>query len=196
MAEHSGSDPEKISYTEITRPVANPGRSESGLTDSGKLETPHVEPAKKKSRFRRDFMFWSFLIAYSICCIALTVILAKVINGFNAADKTTPRFINGKLQLRVSDITTLISAGLVVIKLLVSSWTLVTVWRCAYELAHSSEGALSTEELSFLTKHKLPPWLIHPSRLPKAARGWIVSAILLLIFPQAFIAPLLSGAVD
>ncbi|MCJ1325651.1 hypothetical protein MMC10_002314 [Thelotrema lepadinum] len=47
-----------------------------------------------------------------------------------------------------------------------------------------------------MTRHRLPPWLKHPFGLPKGSRSWVISAILLLMLPQNFIAPLLSGAVD
>lgn len=181
-------DPEKTSPTETTEPTQT--------TDLGQSEQTPADPLKKKSRSARAFKFWSLLLAYTICCITLSVILAFVINGFNAADSSTPRYIDGKLQLRVADITTLISAGLVVIKLLVTSWTAVAVWRCAYELTHSTKVALSRKQLSFMTRYKLPPSVRYPFELPKGSRSWIVSAILLLVLPQQFIAPLLSGAVN
>jgi hypothetical protein len=187
MAEHHHNDPERISHTKAT---------DLGHADPGEQEHTPAKPVKDKSPFMRGFMFWSFLILYSICCIALSVILVKVINGFNAAESTSPRYINGKLQLRVADITTLISAGLVVIKLLVTFWTLVAVWRCAYSLTHNLNVKLSKEQLSFMTRHKLPPWLNYPFGLPKGSGSWVISAILLLTFPQTFIAPLLSGAVN
>jgi hypothetical protein len=90
MAKHHHHDPEKISHTETT----HPGHADPGHTDPGQQEHTRAKPVKKKSPFMRGFNFWSFLIAYTICCIALSVILAKVINGFNAAESTTPRYIN------------------------------------------------------------------------------------------------------
>ncbi|KAE8448849.1 hypothetical protein EG329_008851 [Mollisiaceae sp. DMI_Dod_QoI] len=187
MAELPHTDPEKSSHAKTT---------DLGSADPGEQEHTLAKAAKKKSLFTRGFIFWSFLILYSICCIAISIILVKVIDGFNAAVSTTPRYINGKLQLRVADITTLISAGLVVIKLFVTSWTLVAVWRCAYSLTHGLNVQLSKEQLSFMTKHKLPPWLNYPFELPRRSGSWVISAILLLMFPQTFIAPLLSGAVN
>ncbi|MCJ1325652.1 hypothetical protein MMC10_002315 [Thelotrema lepadinum] len=123
MSEHTHEDPEKI-HSATTTGLLHP---DSEHTDLGKQEYTPTKRAKKRPRFGREFKFWSFLIAYSICCIALSVILATVINNFNAVESTTPRYVDGKLQLRVADITTLISAGLVVIKLLVTSWTFVAV---------------------------------------------------------------------
>jgi len=180
MAEYR--DPEKAPPFATTAPV----RGEQTLTYA----------SKSKTGSSHGFTFWAFLMAYTVCCIALAVILALVINGFNAADRSTPRYINGKLQLRVSDITTLISAGLVVIKLLVTSWTAGAVWRCAVELTHSTRVSLSPKQLSFMTRYKLPPWTRYPFELPKGSRSLVVTAILILVLPQQFIAPLLSGAVN
>ena len=187
MSKHNYENPEKI-YSATT-----PGQSHIDLGNQG-----HIFPqsVKKPSRYWREFKLWSFLVAYTICCIALSVILATVINKFNAIESTAPRYTNGKLQLRVADITTLISAGLVVIKLLVTSSTFFAVWRCAYDLTHNTDAGLSKEQLSFMTRHRLPPWLKRPFGLPKGFRSWVISAILLLMLPHTFIAPLLSGAVD
>lgn len=104
--------------------ISHPDTIDPGHTDPGQEDAP-TKPTKTRSQFMRGLSFWSFLIVYTICCIALSVILVKVINGFNAAESTTPRYINGKLQLRVADITTLISAGLVVIK-----YVLISILNC------------------------------------------------------------------
>ncbi|KAH8902621.1 hypothetical protein BR93DRAFT_987794 [Coniochaeta sp. PMI_546] len=98
-------------------------------------ETPPNRSTTKSPS--QEAQFWSILLLYTIYCIALSVILTVVIDGFSAGDSSTPRYIDGKLQLRVSDITTLVSAGLVVIKLLLTFWTGVAVWGCAYELTHT-----------------------------------------------------------
>ena len=192
MSEHNHENSEKM-YSSATTGLSHP---DLGHTDLGKQKHTPAKRLKRKLRLGREFKLWSFLIAYTICCIALSVILATVVNKFNAVESTTPRYVNGKLQLRVADITTLISAGLVVIKLLVTSWTFVAVWRCAYDLTHNTDAGLSKEQLSFMTKHRLPPWLKHPFGLPTGLRSWVISTILLLMLLQNFIAPLLSGAVD
>ncbi|KAL2060479.1 hypothetical protein VTL71DRAFT_9510 [Oculimacula yallundae] len=157
-------------------------------------ETPPNRSTTKSPS--QEAQFWSILVLYTICCIALSVILAVVIDGFNAGDSSTPRYIHGKLQLRVSDITTLVSAGLVVIKLLLTFWTGVAVWRCAFELTHTRRFELTLKRLSFMARYKLPPSLRWPFELPKGHQSWIASIILLFVLPSQLIAPLLSGAVN
>lgn len=117
-------------------------------------------------------------------------------NGYNAIDTTTPRYSDGTLHLRVSDITTLVSAGLVVTKFFTTSWAAVAIWKCAYILTHNNTAELSAPQLSFMTKYKLPPCARYPFQLPRGTRSWIVLTILLTIFPQQFIAPLLAGAIN
>ena len=165
-------------------------------TDLGQDERPPTGPSHKKSRLTRAFRFWPLLIAYTVCCIALSLVLTLVIDGFNAVDTSTARYIDGKLQLRVSDITTLISAALVIIKFFATSWAAVAVWRCAYELTHTTDVELSRQQLSFMMKYRLPPWAMYPFQQPNGFRSWTVAAILLCVLPQPFIAPLLSGAVN
>jgi hypothetical protein len=118
-----------------------------------------------------------------ICCTALSSILALVINGYIAIDTSTPRYIDGKLQLQIADITTLISAGLVIIRFFVTSWTALAVWRCAYVLTHNTEFGLSRAQLSFMTKYKLPPWAKYLFEQPKGLRSWAIAAILLFSLP-------------
>ena len=178
----SSSNPEKATFTQAT--------------DLGHDMQMSASPSQKRARSARALRSWPFLLLYTACCIALSLILALVIDGYNAVDTSTPRYINGKLQLRVSDITTLISVGLVIIKFLVTTWTAVAVWRCAFELTHNTEAGIGREQLSFMTKYKLPPWARYPVQQPKGLRSWSVLAILLSILPQPFIAPLLSGAVN
>lgn len=165
-------------------------------TDLGQDERPPTGPSHRKSRLTRAFRFWPLLIAYTVCCIALSLVLTLVIDGFNAADTSTARYIDGELQLRVSDITTLVSAALVIIKFFATSWAAVAVWRCAYELTHTTDVELSRQQLSFMMKYRLPPWAMYPFQQPNGFRSWTVAAILLCVLPQPFIAPLLSGAVN
>jgi hypothetical protein len=149
-----------------------------------------------KPRSSRAFRAWPLLLAHALCCIALSLVLTLVINGYNAIDTSTPRYIDGKYNLRVADITTIISAALVVIKLVMTAWIAIAVWRCAYALTHDTKHGLSREQLLFMTKYKTLPWARWPFAIPKGPRSWAIAIILVFIFPQTLIPPLLSGAVD
>jgi hypothetical protein len=132
----------------------------------------------------------------------LTVALA--VNGYNAIDTSTPRYFDGKLHLRVSDVTTLVSAGLVVNRFFTTAWTAVAIWKFTVILKHNTisrrsrplSRPLSPPRLLFMQKYKLPPWVRYPFRLPRGFWSWIILLILLCILPQQFIAPLISGAVN
>jgi hypothetical protein len=149
-----------------------------------------MPPPKSQSRA------WFLLCAHTICCIALSLVLLFVINGYEAIDTSTPRYSDGKLLLRVSDITTLVSVALVIIKFFVSCWAAFAVWKCAFVLTYSVKPVIDIRRLSFMTRYKLPPWIRHRFELPKGHQSWIMAAALPFIFLQSFISPILSGAVD
>ncbi|RAO68010.1 uncharacterized protein BHQ10_004022 [Talaromyces amestolkiae] len=151
---------------------------------------------RKRSTLTWALQGWLLLLAHTICSIALSLSIALAINNYDAIDTTTPRYSDGTLHLRVSDITTLVSAGLVITKFFTTSWAAIAIWKCAYLLTHNGNPKLSTSQLSFMTKYKLPPCFRYPFPLPRGIRSWVVLAILLSIFPQPFIAPLLAGAIN
>jgi hypothetical protein len=142
------------------------------------------------------FKGWFLLLAHTICSIALSLAIALAINGYDAVDTSTPRYFDGKLHLRVSDVTTLVSVGLVVNRFFTTSWTAVAIWKCTYILMHNITSGLSRPQLSFMKKYRLPPWARYPFRLPRGIWSWIILSVLLCILPQQFIAPLISGAVN
>ena len=153
-------------------------------------------PSKNKPRVTRAFKAWTLLCAHTVGCIALSMALAFGVNGYNAIGTSTPRYSGDKLRLRVSDITTLVSAALVIIKLFLSTWSAIALWRCAYILTHNGKASLDGPRVSFMISYKLPPWIKYPFQKPKGGRSWAIAVVLLCILPQAFMAPLLSGAVN
>ncbi|KAH8663232.1 hypothetical protein BGZ61DRAFT_367769 [Ilyonectria robusta] len=167
-------------------------------TELDQNEQTHTDssPTPTKSRPRRLFKYWPLLLAHTAGCIGLALALVFAVNHYNAIDTSTPRYNGGKLRLRVSDVTTLVSAGLVVIKFFTAAWGAIAVWRCAYELTQNPGAALSPKQLSFMTRYKLPPWTRYPFSRPKGFRSWAIALVLLFAVPQQFIAPLLSGAVN
>ncbi|KAK6523107.1 hypothetical protein TWF694_006005 [Orbilia ellipsospora] len=161
-----------------------------------------------------------YLIAHPILCIALAFAVAFGIDGYEAIDGSVSRYADGKLRFHVNDITTFVSAGLVVVKLLVSSWSAIALWECVYILrkefndtatttndAKASDGpysekvgdnkAIDTDgRLQFMISRRLPPWFKYPFKVPRGGQSWVILVVLLFILPQAFLAPLLSGSID
>lgn len=145
-------------------------------------------PSKRKD--------WTLLCAHAVGCIALSTALVFGVNGYNAIGTSTPRYSGGKLLFRVSDITTLVSSALVIIKFFLTTWSAIALWRCAYILTHNPRASLNDPQVSFMISYKLPPWIKWPFQTPKGGRSWAIVVVLLCMLPQSFIAPLLSGAVD
>ncbi|KAH8587225.1 hypothetical protein B0O99DRAFT_527129 [Bisporella sp. PMI_857] len=154
----------------------------------------HDLKSKIKIAWSRARRAWLFPVLHIVFCLILSLVLALVINGYQAINTTTPRYYNGVYVLRVSDVTTLVSLGLVFIKITVTSWTILTLWRCADIL--KTKPGLALPRFAFMMRWKAPPWIMWPPKIPEGQKSWVVAVVLLLILPQPFIAPLLSGAVD
>ncbi|EFX01588.1 stress response protein [Grosmannia clavigera kw1407] len=160
------------------------------------VERPDKEGNKPALRPTSSSTSKIFLACHTAGCISLAIALVFAVDGYNASDSSTPRSASGKFRFRVSDVTTLISAGLVIVKFFTTAWAAIAVWMCAYEVVHRTDPHLKSKQLSFMTRYKLPPWLRPPCKLPKGLRNWVVVFVLLSVFPQPFTSPLLSGAVD
>jgi hypothetical protein len=158
-------------------------------------ETMHDGQSRHPTRPKKALKSTPLLLMHTAGCIALALVLVYAVDGYNAGDDTAPRYVDGSLLLRSSDVITLISAGLVIIKFFTTSWAAVALWRCAWELTHS-KTMLTPEQVSFMTRYKLPPWMRSPFGRPRGRRSWAIVIILLCSIPQPFIAPLLSGAVN
>lgn len=76
------------------------------------------------STLRPKVNAWSILLVHLGVCVAIALSIALAVHGYEALDDksaTHASYAGGKLILRVGDVTTLISAALVVVKLLVGS---------------------------------------------------------------------------
>jgi len=89
--------------------------------------------------------------------------------------------------LRVSDITTLLSAATKVVDMVGSMWTGILAWRCVFILLEA--GQLNIKQVERIVGGR-------PPRAWPHGLEWPVSVALLFVLPQAFIEPLFSGAVD
>jgi len=133
---------------------------------------------------------WWILVAHVFFCIAIALCMNLLLDGYKALDNAAgePWEIGTKrYRLRVSEVTTILSAALVVVRICVSSWTAVTVWRCAFILME--EGHINLPQLNNMIDFRIP------FSKPKSGKEWVVVSVILLLFPQPFIGPLVTGAV-
>ncbi|RHZ48212.1 hypothetical protein CDV55_101168 [Aspergillus turcosus] len=126
----------------------------------------------------------------------LALVLALAVNGYQAINTTSPHYESGHLRLRVSDVTTLVSMALVIIKFFLGVWSTIVVWRCAYVLRDRAGFDPQSQRISFMKKHKLPPTAMWPVQWPRGFPSWMVAVSLVLMAVQPYISPLLSGAVN
>ncbi|KUL81975.1 hypothetical protein ZTR_10719 [Talaromyces verruculosus] len=175
---------------------AEPGKPPPTATEEVKQDAISAQNHSPRAvRPKKAIQATPLLVLHTVGSIALALVLVYAVDGYNAGDDTTPHYVDGKLLLRSSDITTLISAALVLIKFFTTAWAAVATWRGAWELTHSNTG-LSPEQVSFMTRYKLLPWMRPPFGRPRDRRSWAMAVVLLCSIPQPFVAPLLSGAVN
>lgn len=150
-----------------------------------------TERANEKPLWR-IIQIWSPLLVHLCLCLVLCVVMVFSVDGYLAlATDDQPRLQpDGRFVLYVSDITTLISAALLLIDFTVSAWTGVTLWRCAYIL-------FENKGLDLVTFSRMMTWGLPPTKKKhNGGVGWAVVIVLLCIFPPQFIGPLLSGSVN
>ena len=133
---------------------------------------------------------WWALIAHLLMCLAIALCMTLLLDKYKALDNATGKpweLGTSRFRLRVSEVTTIISAALVVVRTLVSSWTTVTLWRCALILMESTED-ITLSQLTRMMDFRAPFW-------PATRVGWVVVIVVLLLLPQALVSPLVTGAV-
>ncbi|OAP58632.1 hypothetical protein AYL99_07722 [Fonsecaea erecta] len=184
-----------------------PSIDDNKPTSQQTVNTNGVSDPNSKSRLPPKVKAWTILLSHLAVCTALALSIALAINGYEALDDDSAShatYVDGKLILRVADVTTIISAVLVVVKLLVGAWSTLTVWACGHYLlstaAPSPDPKTTTpskaKEVSWMVRWKLPPWLHPRSGMPKNPRQWVISVALLITAVQTFIAPIITGAVN
>ncbi|KAI5786999.1 hypothetical protein DFH27DRAFT_225242 [Peziza echinospora] len=152
------------------------------------------EPRPNEKRWKYMIQVMWPLAGHFTISIALSVCMILLLDGYMALDGAVNiRMSISTYRLRASDISTIISVVLVLVKLTVGSWAAVSLWRCVYILMEQQDG-LKLSEIGSIMSWPHQHW-------PKAGRlkgstGWSVTITLMLIFPQAYIAPIITGAVD
>ena len=201
--------------------MAAAGGKNDANTESKTLEhspgppvTESLLPQPKSKRPARWFSAWGMLSLHAGVCLAIALAIALAVNGYEALDDqaaTHAKYIDGRLILRVSDVTTLVSAALVIVKLFVSWWTTLAVHACANhffpetlsptpcgdgDVNQDTAQKATTGDIDFMRQWKLPPWLKPPFALPRRPGQWTMTFALVAGAGQVLIAPVLSGATN
>ncbi|KAK0716371.1 hypothetical protein B0H67DRAFT_441906, partial [Lasiosphaeris hirsuta] len=142
---------------------------------------------------------WAMLLVHGAMCIALALTMSLALDGYQAGSETDPHYFEGRLLLRVHDVTTLISVALVMIKSVVGSWSTAILWASGRYMLFRSAHPESPTAVSFMLRRKLPPWLRlsgGKSQMPKDVFGWASSLAILSALVQTSTGPLLTGSVE
>lgn len=122
---------------------------------------------------------------HAFVVITLGAVMVYYVDGLKVNSKD--RYSDQKTYLRASDITTVITGALVIVRIASTSWSALASWRCVYVLLENN--GLDLEQLDWMVSWRLP-------RTKTGKYSWLVILTLCLIWPSQFAAPLLSGAVD
>ncbi|KAI5804637.1 hypothetical protein DFH27DRAFT_552937 [Peziza echinospora] len=171
-----------------------PSPTDRSKNDGADVKVTAVDASRlEKLRWHNHVWFglqiWWALVFHFVLCFAIALTMIYALDDYMALTASTPRPPRKHFRFRAEDITTIISAGLVLVRVAVESWAAVTVWRCAFALLEMR--AIDT----IPALNDLMSWPRLPRRRPKKLVGWAVGITLLFIFPQTYLSPLLSGAV-
>lgn len=130
-----------------------PASTKKPTVNHEKLEDPQEDADAARTKYIRQwlpqFNAWGVLLSHGAASLAVALSIALALNGYEALDDedaTRATYVNGRLMLRVADVTTLLSTAMVIVKLLVSWWTTTIVWACAHHLASTGKLAPGPED--------------------------------------------------
>lgn len=148
------------------------------------------EPRAGETHSTRRFKSVLLPLLHLACCFVISFTIAFKLDGYLAVPAESARHVDGGgYKLKVSDITTLVSTAMTVVKLLVGAWVGTIMWNCAFILLERRPGGLTLPQLNRMMTFYVPP-------IPRSSIEGFVLLLLLLVIPQQLIAPLITGAVD
>ena len=146
-----------------------------------------MDPRIRKKESPWEQAFWAnyILVLHAIAAVAISIFMMRVIDGitvgFNAGE---PWF--RRTHLQADDITTAVSAAMVVIRITTGAWTAQSAWRCAFIL-------LETQGITLRQFNRMISWPVYFLRGSTDAA--IATLILLLLVPANLVAPVITGSV-
>ncbi|KAF5984402.1 hypothetical protein FCOIX_2660 [Fusarium coicis] len=151
--------------------------------------TLHQSPTIRTSEFSKRKLFvsiWLPLFGHLALSIAITLLVALGVNGYHALAYSEQKRtqVNGSYVFRVSDITTLLSAGTKIMDNIGAMWTGLVGWRCGLVLPEYR--GLEISQLS----EALGGWPLF--KLPRG-RDWLVALIFAFILPRTSSSPSSQG---
>ncbi|KAF5003090.1 hypothetical protein FDECE_10349 [Fusarium decemcellulare] len=201
----ASSENESETQTEPVLNVAEHERQDDIILPTTKVpnqeiaEVDHPEPVANEEprpqenarRITMAFYLSSWpLILHFFMSLAVFLVLTQFVDQFMVDDSlpgTSWKTAFEHHQLRVSDITTIVSTGVKIQQLLASAWALDATWRCAFLLLRSQ--GLSINSFKRMISFKLPMSFKGPGSL-------VPMVVLLFMLPTALISPVITGAVD
>jgi len=161
-------------------------RPQPGLgANAGDLSDVH---RRGESSYVRSLLRAWAPIAHCILCITLSISVV-LLDGkrLKPGERRFSETFRGDLDLRASDVTTIVSTALVIARIVGQSFMMGVAWRGAIVLLQ--HDGLSLSQLKNMVTYRIPT-----SLSGKHARS--IGLALMLLLPLTVISPLLSGSVD
>ena len=151
---------------------------------------PSEKVVERKGELARLYIWTWASLAHLVLSLGLALSLVLGLHGTNIypGDCTSLTHIfKDTARVHVSDITTLISASLVAIRITGQAVMVSTVWRCTIVLLQ--HDGLDLLQLNTMITYRIPSvW--------SGRRAWPIVLALVFMFPAVYNTPLVSGSVD
>lgn len=150
---------------------------------------PPTHIGESITRVVRSALQWWAPVTQSVLSVLLAAVLVWGVDRTLYASGQRDSYWNifTDSSLRPSDITTLVSASLVAIRLATQSLVALVAWQCVRILLQND--GLNLSQLDTMITYRLP-------RAWSGRHACLIGLVLLMMIPSGFIAPVLSGAID
>jgi hypothetical protein len=158
----------------------------------------HLEPNNHECQYRSDddglwshIRNWWLLPLHLATSLTLVLVLLTKVNGHAFLVSKSDATLASAASIYQTDVVTLVSIGLLVVRLLAALWLALAGWRLAFVMLEHQSASLG--ELSRVIRFRLPP-LDFKNR----SFVWALSLWCIFVFstPAQFVAPILTGAIS
>ncbi|CAE6446652.1 unnamed protein product [Rhizoctonia solani] len=158
-------------------------------------------PTKLKNRLIWFRLLWPILL-HAVLAIAILFFLLEYVNhrAFNISERRpTVQLHDGTViawdfsALLQSDITTLLSVSIAVLRLIAAGWLSSMCWRCAFILME--EHGLKPEQLRLLISYSILTAPLRGQTKRQKIIGWLIMLVLVVTIPVQLAAPVINGSV-